>query len=474
MTTDATALSTFTSRHNRQHGWLSTSLLKRIGYGLLAVVMGLAIVALPPAFTIVLLVTVVLTLAALVSPVSVLAILVVLAPLRALLSTSGAYPLPIDIGQLLLASLLAAMLLHRILHRETLIPVTRITTVHGLLLLFITVSGLTVFNAVSVGDWLLEWLKWVEMLAVVLVIQWTVQRLMRRWVVFALVVAGIGQAIIGLYVFLGGSGANHLLIDDRFYRAFGTFSQPNPFGGFMGLILPFAIIMVLAALMSAIRRWRVDRRLMTVHTAGLVFYAASSAIIAVALIASWSRGAWLSAVIALSVGVIALPRRVWQQAALVATVVVLGGGVWFSGVLPASISDRIASSADGLFTLADVRASDVTSANYAVLERLAHWQAATNMLRTSPWLGHGLGNYEAVYPTHRLLYWPEPLGHAHNYYLNILAEAGIIGGLAYIGFWLGILLLAWRCRQLAATESLAAGDRHPEFARLSVRAQPAR
>jgi len=85
--------------------------------------------------------------------------------------------------------------------------------------------------------------------------------------------------------------------------------------------------------------------------------------------------------------------------------------------------------------------------NYAVVERLAHWQAALNMARANPWLGVGLGNYEAAYPQYRLINWGFPLGHAHNYYLNILAEAGIIGLVGYAALWIGVFWLTWRTRQ---------------------------
>ncbi len=77
----------------------------------------------------------------------------------------------------------------------------------------------------------------------------------------------------------------------------------------------------------------------------------------------------------------------------------------------------------------------INDANYAVLERLAHWQAALDMARDNLWTGVGFGNYEPAYGDYDLINWPYPLGHSHNYYLNILAETGIFGLAAYLVLW---------------------------------------
>ena len=82
-----------------------------------------------------------------------------------------------------------------------------------------------------------------------------------------------------------------------------------------------------------------------------------------------------------------------------------------------------------------------------MLERLAHWQAAVNMATDAPLLGLGLGSYEVVYDDFRLLFWEEPLGHAHNHYLNMLAETGAVGLAAYVSFWLLIILRTWSLRR---------------------------
>jgi O-antigen ligase len=101
-----------------------------------------------------------------------------------------------------------------------------------------------------------------------------------------------------------------------------------------------------------------------------------------------------------------------------------------------------------------VRANDE---NFALVERRAHWQAALGMFEDSPWVGVGLGNYAAAYPRYALPKWEDPLGHAHNYYLNVLAEAGIIGFLAYILLWGAIF---WFVGKAALNPNAAPGWRH--------------
>ena len=79
----------------------------------------------------------------------------------------------------------------------------------------------------------------------------------RRWggVVALALVAAIFQAGVGIWQFFRDRGPEHFLIlDDRFYRAYGTFEQPNPYGGFIGLSLPLAVGVTIAVLGSWLAR----------------------------------------------------------------------------------------------------------------------------------------------------------------------------------------------------------------------------
>jgi putative inorganic carbon (HCO3(-)) transporter len=98
-----------------------------------------------------------------------------------------------------------------------------------------------------------------------------------------------------------------------------------------------------------------------------------------------------------------------------------------AGLLPPSVLDRV-SQAVAYFGIFDVRTVEPTSANWAVVERMAHWQAGWYMFLDQPWFGVGAGNYADAYDGYFLPGWTEALGHAHNFYLNMLAELGVIGG----------------------------------------------
>ncbi len=421
-----------------------------LGWLAIAILAGLIVAALPLTTAVLLLGGAALVIAALAHPAALLAILLVLAPMRTLIATEfprvtgGPWPLPLDIGQLLALALAASWLMHRSLRRRMAL---RWSPVYLPLIIFVIAGGLTAFNAFSLGAWLTEWLKWLLMLVIAVIVYDLGRELGWRPFVLMLVTAALANALIGIYEFFGGSGALHLVVNERYFRAFGTFGQPNPFGGFMGLSAPLAITAALAHLLALWRRWRALRRLDAGALAGVAFYGASAAIISLALFLSWSRGAWLGFGVSLAVIAFALPRRLSISLGLAAALLIAFGGLYVSGRLPASVSARLGTIVEELFSLRDVRGVDITPENYAVIERLAHWQAAIAMATDHPWLGVGLGNYEAAYPAFRLMNWKFPLGHAHNYYLNVLGETGIIGLIAYLAFAVFVLAFAWRARR---------------------------
>jgi O-antigen ligase len=175
----------------------------------------------------------------------------------------------------------------------------------------------------------------------------------------------------------------------------------------------------------------------------LTLYALITLLLAAGLYLSFSRGAWLGTAAALGAIIVFAPRRLWMGLTLGA--IALLGLVTLSGagLLPSAINERLAD-AGTLFDIRDVRGVAINDANYALIERQAHWQAALNMLSEHPWTGVGFSNYQPLYEQYRLLNWPMPLGHAHNIYLNVAAETGLIGLGLYLLLWISVLVLTFR------------------------------
>ena len=379
------------------------------------------------------------------SPLVSLIMMLVLAPLRTLIATESPVQIPLDIGQIAFIVFLVFWVFHYSLrkHRRVALPISSFSVA---IALFAIVSGLTVFTAYSPAFWLTEWLKWITILVLIVLVANIADNNDWQWISFGLVMSGLANAIVGLYIFFGGSGADHLLINERFFRAFGTFGQPNPFGGFMALLLPIALMSVYGLLVHIYQYWRSKHNWHVISFIKLSFYALASLLMFGGLVASWSRGAWLGFLVSLAVMAFAVPRKLWQSIAFSLTIFAILIGLWFGGFIPQSISQRVTGATEDLFTFSDMRGVDISTVNYASVERLAHWQAALNMAYENPWLGVGLGNYEVAYPDYRLANWEYALGHAHNYYLNILAETGIIGFLAYMMMWVSIAWSTWRIR----------------------------
>lgn len=358
----------------------------------------------------------------------------------------------LDSGQLLLLLTLAAWAAGNLARRRFFIPRLSLALP---LALFLFVTSLTLLDADSLTLGFRELLKWVEMgLIIVLIANIAWERgdprgLMRRLAAM-LLLAGTVQALIGIWQFgLRGDGPEHFLVLGRFYRAYGTFEQPNPFGGYMNL----TAMLALGLLWGLFVAWFLNRRAGRPALPGrfwlwLAFAAVAAGLCSVALVFSWSRGAWLGFLAGLATLVLFSVRR-WM---LGLGILLVSGGL-FVGLLwaglaagfgPAqSVESRLLGFASD-FTFGDVRGVDINDENYAVIERLAHWQAALGMAQDDLWTGVGFGGYEAAYGRYALINWPDALGHSHNYYLNLLAETGMPGLLAYLFFWASVLWLTYR------------------------------
>lgn len=346
------------------------------------------------------------------------------------------YPglLPIDVGQIMFASTLATWSLGSLARREFTVPQSPLSIP---LLIFTGWAAVTMLWAPDLKLGLTEVVKWIE---IVLAMWFTIDLARRRgikWIVVAVVLTMTLQAVIGIYeARWRGIGPLGFRMSEGVYRAYGTFEQPNPFAGFIGLGLPIVLALTVYYAVYLLRKRPVAMQFR--YFARLIACGIVALILAAALYLSFSRGAWLGAVAAIGAMIAFAPRRLWIGIGLMAIALALLIGLSSAGLLPSAINERLADAGE-LFQFRDVRGVAINDANYALIERLARWQAALNMLTDQPWTGVGFGNYQAVYEQYRLINWPTPLGHAHNIYLNVAAETGLPGLAAYAFLWAAIV-----------------------------------
>ncbi len=403
-----------------------------------ALTLGLLIAGLPIQYSGPLIVGAVVVGLSLWRPVFGLGCALLLGPTRAFLAAAGYASLLFDLGQIFFALALGSWLLRSAAERALMLP--RLWLLFPLSL-YVFVGLLSLLGALDWRDGFNEIIKWLEVILTLLIAFDEAQRGRLNWLLAAVLLTGLAQAGIGLWQYqLRGTGPDSFRLSEGVYRAYGSFEQPNPFGGFLGLIWPISAGLAIEGFRNLGRKKQTgDLPLSTFYLPLLLI----SAVILLALYASFSRGAWLGAAAAGLVMAMFFPRRLSLGLGL-GMVGLAGGWVLISaGLLPASIAARFASLAE-VANFSDVRGVNTNDANFAIVERLAHWQAALDMARAHPWLGVGLGNYGAAYSQYALFNWPLSLGHAHNIYLNALAETGVFGLLAYLFIWVTTIGLTIR------------------------------
>ncbi len=307
-------------------------------------------------------------------------------------------------------------------------------------------------DAVALDLTVKELAKWLSF-AVALALGMSLAREPRAAVVVtvAILAAGSLEALRGLNQAISGAGPLGFLLGGGYLRSFGSFGQPNPFAAYLTTGVMLATGLLFAHSRNGLRGLVQPLPLIALTAGGVM---------TLGVLASLSRGALL----ALLAGVAVMAFTYRPRTLLAAPLLVIGASaVWLLGgfgILPEFLATRVATIFDSL-TLLDPREVHLTGANFAVVQRMAIWEAAQGMFADNPLLGVGAGNFDRAYPAYALPNWPQAPGHAHNLYLNLLAEMGLVGLLSYLTLLatlLGGTVNAARSAIRAATQS------HPESA----------
>jgi len=398
-------------------------------YGLIATGLALALVAalLPPVYAVAVLAATALGAALLARPVLALYLLVFSVPYGAVnkLQTGG---VNVTITEFLAFCAGAAFLMQSAIRGRVRV---RWAWWAAPLLLYIGVAIVSASGASSFTLSLKEVLKLGELLVTYLLVLTYVDTPVKlRRLVTLLVLAVGSQALYGLVQTFGHVGPSSFVRAGAL-RASGTFDQPNPFAGYIDFTLPLMIAGVITG--TPVVRWWTKPAVV---------------IMAAALLASGSRGAYIALIAALAVMLIVyIPRaRALLAVAGVALFGLVAGA--FFGLVPSSITTVVLD----LFGVSNIDVANPTPQNWPTAERLAHQLAGLRMFADHPLLGVGIGNYPTAYAHYQVApVWIYDLGHAHNYYINIAAEAGIVGLIAFLVVLIAAFVIVARLYRRAAT-----------------------
>lgn len=250
-----------------------------------------------------------------------------------------------------------------------------------------------------------------------------------------LVIYGLGMAVFALLQYLSWDSRFYWLRHTAQGSAFGPFVNRNHYAGYIEMLIPLP-----AALLFS-RDIRSEMRL---------FYCFAVIVMSISLVMAASRGGMVSLAAGLSfVVIIAIQGRrvekphhreggrensasrmssrkpnwlLYVPLALAFIVVLLGGLLWLG---PEPVLNRISD------TVQSMSQENIQS---RYLSREWIWRDSLSIFRAHPILGAGLGSFETVYPQYGHSDGTTVVPQAHNDYLQILADAGIFGGVALLTF----------------------------------------
>ena len=269
-----------------------------------------------------------------------------------------------------------------------------------------------------------------------------------------LVIYGLALAIFALLQHFTWSGKFYWVRPTLVTSAFGPFANHNHFAGYMELLIPLPIAMILTRSVSRELR---------------VLYGFAAAVMGLAAVVSLSRGGMISLaammmfIVLVSIRVPSVRRLASRSSGFVtggtkrglahgfrsiasqlvvvaALVVVIGSGILWIGANP--VVQRVT---QGLPVQGSPQETFSTSRGWI-------WRDTMTMIRANPLLGVGLGAYVTAFNVYTRSDGSLRVPQAHNDYLQVVADCGIAGGI--IVLWFIVMIYRTVARGIRASDPL--------------------
>ena len=223
-------------------------------------------------------------------------------------------------------------------------------------------------------------------------------------------------SVIGLAQKIFGVTAEGIWVDPKQFpdikvRVFSTLVNPNILAGYLVLVIAYSTAFFHQT--KAYKKWRLA-------------FLVTGLLAALCLLYTYSRGNWVACAVMLLAFCVLFCRK--------AFIPILGGGAAVLATGGTAVLHRLASIQGGY------------GGDTSIALRMAYLKSTKWIIEEFP-LGVGWYGYRFVYPTYNFYLTDKSviMYHCHNIFLNIWAELGAHGLLAFLIVWWGIFLpAAWR------------------------------
>ena len=223
-------------------------------------------------------------------------------------------------------------------------------------------------------------------------------------------------SVIGLAQKIFGVTAEGIWVDPKQFpdikvRVFSTLVNPNILAGYLVLVIAYSTAFFNQT--KAYKKWRLA-------------FLVTGLLAALCLLYTYSRGNWVACAVMLLAFCVLFCRK--------AFIPILGGGAAVLATGGTAVLHRLASIQGGY------------GGDTSIALRMAYLKSTKWIIEEFP-LGVGWYGYRFVYPTYNFYLADKSviMYHCHNIFLNIWAELGAHGLLAFLVVWWGIFLpAAWR------------------------------
>ncbi len=238
----------------------------------------------------------------------------------------------------------------------------------------------------------------------------------------------------------------HLLPNNRIYwlreltlggSLFGPYVNRNHYAGLMEMIFPLTLSLFLYYI-PKMEHTSFRKRLLGLfshpQSNKSMLLGFSAVLTATSVFLSLSRGGIAGLVMSLVLFGFLLRRRSWQSRKgllFASTIIVILYTVGWFGWKP--IFERF---------------NNIRNAQSEISElRLDIWKDSLNIIRDFPMTGTGFGSYINIYPSYRTIGTEGTADHAHNDYIELFTNGGVVSGLLLLWFFAAVLLRSYHVFQ---------------------------